>query len=218
MEKTHLGRRLREPDVTGVASELARLERRRDGVTVADLAASGVDNVGPALHLAKHFSVEEVLRFGVKRAVDSDNVADLDHVLDGLVVDKVELLLHGLGETVAVRVVKLAAERVHAAKHGKADAARGNSADVHAFNVVSTLDAIGNVPAWGSQSGITRNPKSCELQRGTQQHNAQRLADPKLGSGPSPYDRTEQNTGEHTRKLETKSKPNTQIKTTCATA
>jgi len=40
-----LGRRLREPDVAGVAGQLAAAQRRRDGLAVADLAARGVDNV-----------------------------------------------------------------------------------------------------------------------------------------------------------------------------
>ena len=44
-----LGRRLREPDVAGIACELAALEGAHDGVAVADLAAGRVHDVAAAL-------------------------------------------------------------------------------------------------------------------------------------------------------------------------
>src|ERR1700683_4608468 len=53
---------LGEPDVAGVACELAALARRDDRVAVADLAARGVDQIGAPLHLRQQLRVEQVFR------------------------------------------------------------------------------------------------------------------------------------------------------------
>ena len=71
-----LRRRLREPDVARVAGQLTALARLGDGVAVADLAAGGVDEEGPALHPPDQLGVEKVLGLGVQRRVDRDDVAD----------------------------------------------------------------------------------------------------------------------------------------------
>ena len=70
-------RRLREPDVSGVARELSAFERPHDRVAIADLAARGVHEIGPALHLGEKPVVEQVLGLGVKRRVDRDDIANL---------------------------------------------------------------------------------------------------------------------------------------------
>src|SRR5580693_2905631 len=51
-------RRLWEPDVSGVARELSAFEPPHDGVAIADLAACGVHEIGPALHLGEKLVVE----------------------------------------------------------------------------------------------------------------------------------------------------------------
>src|SRR5687767_8935586 len=43
--------------------------------------------------------------------------------------------------------MQLHIERLHAAQHREPDAARSDSADIHAFDVVRALDAVRNVPA-----------------------------------------------------------------------
>ena len=58
-----------------------------------------------------------------------------------------ELLLDLLRQAMLVVVVQLDVERLQAAQHGEADAAGGDRADVHAFEVIGALDAIGDVPA-----------------------------------------------------------------------
>ena len=50
-------------------------------------------------------------------------------------------------EPVAVGIVELHVERFQPAQHGQTDAARGDGADGHAFDVVGPLDAVGDVPA-----------------------------------------------------------------------
>src|ERR1700730_13900596 len=63
---------LREPDVTGVAGELAAFERAHDRVAVADFSACRVHDISPTFHFRKHRIVEEVLGLGMQRAVDGD--------------------------------------------------------------------------------------------------------------------------------------------------
>ena len=75
-------RRLREPDVAGIAGELTAFEGADDGVTVADFAPRCVHEISATLHFGEKLVVEEALGFRMKRRVDRDDVADLDHVLD----------------------------------------------------------------------------------------------------------------------------------------
>ena len=110
-----LRRRLREPDVAGIARELAALQRADDGVAVADLAARGVHEIGAALHHADQLVVEQVLGLGMQRRVDGDHVADLDQRLDVRVEGEAELLLDLLRQAVLVGVVQLARRRASAA-------------------------------------------------------------------------------------------------------
>ncbi len=58
-----------------------------------------------------------------------------------------ELLLHLLRQPVLVVVMQLDVERLEPAQRREADAARRDGADIHAFEVVGALDAIGDVPA-----------------------------------------------------------------------
>eukprot|EP00050_Salpingoeca_kvevrii_P005681 m.285082 g.285082 ORF g.285082 m.285082 type:complete len:437 (+) comp11291_c0_seq1:127-1437(+) len=142
-----LGRRLGEPDIAGVASKVTRLEGSGNGVLVADLAASSVDDVGAALHLLDHFLVEHVLCLRVEGAVDGHDVADLDKALGVLVPGEVEFLLDLGREAVAVGVVKLDIKGVEAAQDRKANATGSNSANVHTLDIIGALDAVGDVPA-----------------------------------------------------------------------
>ena len=58
-----------------------------------------------------------------------------------------EFLLDRLGQPVLVVVMQLDVERLQPAQRREADAAGGDGADIHAFEVVGALDAIGDVPA-----------------------------------------------------------------------
>ena len=110
-------RGLWEPDVAGVPGKLAALERPRDRVAVADLAARGVDDVGAALHLGDQGVVEEVLGLGMQRRVDRDDVADSYERLDVRVEGHAELALDLLGKPVPIRVVEPHLERLEASEH-----------------------------------------------------------------------------------------------------
>ena len=128
--------RLGEPDVAGIASQLAGLERACDPVAVADLPAGGVDDVGAALHLPDHLVVEEVLGLRVKRRVDGHHVAVRDHLRGRLVEGDAELLLDLLREPVAIGVVQADVEGLQPAQHGGADSPRGDGAHLHPLQVV----------------------------------------------------------------------------------
>ncbi len=136
-----LGGWLWEPDIASVTGEVAILKRFGNGVAITDFAASGVDDVGTAFHVRKHVGVEQVLRFGVQRAVDGHHVTDRDHFFHGVaavaVVDEVQFLFDFLGQTVTVAVVQLAVERMHPAQDGKADTPSSNGPDVHALYIHS---------------------------------------------------------------------------------
>jgi hypothetical protein len=58
-----------------------------------------------------------------------------------------EFLLDFLGQAVLVGVMQLDVERLQPAQDRESDAACGDGTDIHAFEIVSVLDAIGDVPA-----------------------------------------------------------------------
>ena len=89
-------RRLREPDVAGIAGELPAFERADDGVTVADFAPRCVHEIRATLHSGNKLVIEETLRFRMKRRVDRDDVADFDHVLEIGMPCEIQFLLDRL--------------------------------------------------------------------------------------------------------------------------
>ena len=81
-----LGRRLWEPHVAGISSQMPTLERIRDSVPIADLAARRIDDIGAPFHLGDERRIEEVLRFRVQRRVDGDHIANANHGLHAATV------------------------------------------------------------------------------------------------------------------------------------
>ena len=62
-------RRLREPNVSRIARELATFERAHDSITIANLAARRVHDVAAAFHHADQLVVEHGLGLGVSGAL-----------------------------------------------------------------------------------------------------------------------------------------------------
>ena len=58
-----LCRRLRKPNVTRIAGELAALQSTHDRVDIDDLGAGGIHNVTASLHHADQLVVEHVFGF-----------------------------------------------------------------------------------------------------------------------------------------------------------
>jgi hypothetical protein len=141
------GRRLGEPYVSGVSGELAAFQRPDDGVTVADLAAGGVDDVGAAPHGRDQLVVEQALGSGVERRVDRHHVAVRHHRRSALVERDAKLTLGLFWQPVQVGVAQLHIEWLEPPEHRQADPPGRHRPDRHAFQVVGPLHAVGNVPA-----------------------------------------------------------------------
>ena len=156
--------RLREPDVTGVSGELSAFECSHDGISVADLPPGGVDYVSASLHRRDELVVEEMLRLGMKRRVDRDDVAIRDHRGRGLVEGETQLLLHLCRKSVTVGVMQLDVERLQAPQDSEADPAGCDGPDGHAFDVIRPLDAIGDVPTAVDDPLVRRNVVANERQ------------------------------------------------------
>ena len=159
-----LRRWLREPDIARIAGKLTAFERPHDGIAVADFSARRVHDISAALHLGNHSVVEEMLGLRMQRTIDGDDIADLDHVLDVWMPGQIEFFFHRLRQPVAVIIVQMHIEGFQAFQHGKANAAGGDRADMHAFDVIGTLDAIGDVPAALHHPLIGRNVIANERQ------------------------------------------------------
>jgi hypothetical protein len=56
-----------------------------------------------------------------------------------------------------VGVMELDVEGLQPLKHGKTDAAGADSADIHAFEVIGALDAVGDVPAASDDPTVRRD-------------------------------------------------------------
>ena len=78
--------RLWEPNVSRIAGEPAAFKSMDDVISITYLGTCGIDKVRAALHLIQNPRVEEMLRRGIKRGMDADNIADLCHLLGSCVV------------------------------------------------------------------------------------------------------------------------------------
>src|SRR5262249_15848826 len=63
------------------------------------------------------------------------------------VISGAEALFKDIGKPMPLRVVKSHVEGLETLQYGLADAPCCDDSDVHAFQVVSSLDTVGNVPA-----------------------------------------------------------------------
>ena len=98
---------LREPDIPGIAGEMAALEGADNRIAVADLGARCVHDVGATLHLRDELVVEEILGLWMQRRIDRDHVADLDHVFDRGVPGETELHLQSAGQALPIEIMEL---------------------------------------------------------------------------------------------------------------
>ena len=70
---------------------------------------------------------------------------------------EVQLFFDRLRQTVAVIIVQMHIEGFQAPQYGKPNAAGGDGADMHAFDVIGALHAIGDIPAALHHPLIGRN-------------------------------------------------------------
>lgn len=146
-ERVVLGRRLGEPNVTTVSAEVSRLEGVSDILLDDDGTAGGIDEPRALLHLGDELLVEEAAGLLVQRAVDGDNVALCEHLLEVLDAAAANLLLDLSGQGLVVEVEQLlAVEGLEAAEHTLADAADGDGANDLVLEVVLVLGDLCDVP------------------------------------------------------------------------
>ena len=83
----------------------------------------------------------------MKRRVDRDDIANLDHVFNIRMPDEIELLLDRFRKAVTIRVVQMHVEGLQAAQHREADPAGGDRAHMHALDIIGARDTVGDVLA-----------------------------------------------------------------------
>lgn len=142
-----LGCRLGEPDITTVAAQVAALEGLGD-VLLDDNGATGrVDEPRAGLHLGNQLLVEQTARLLVQGAVDGDDVALGDELLQGIDAAAANLLLDLVRQRLVVVVEQLLAVKgLEAAQDTLADAADSDGADNLALQVKLVLGGLGDVP------------------------------------------------------------------------
>lgn len=141
---------LREPDVSTVTAEVTGGQRLGD-VLLDDNGTTGrVDQPGSWLHLGDQLLVEETTGLLVERAVDGDDVALGEHVLE-LVDPAAANLLLDLGlEWLVVKVEELlAVEGLETTEDALTDAADGHGTDDLALEIELVLGGTGDIPLTG---------------------------------------------------------------------
>ena len=139
-------RRLRKPHVARIAGDVAGFERAHHGVGFDQRPARGVDQVGAALHLGEHLVVEEVPRRWIERHLQVDDIDAAHQRVRVGVEGQAQLLLDLRAQPVRIGIVQVQVEGLQPAQHRQADPACGDRAEMHAFDVVAALDAIGDIP------------------------------------------------------------------------
>lgn len=146
-ERVILGGGLGEPDITTVATEVARLEGLSDILLDDDGTAGGVDEPSTGLHLRNEVLVEETAGLLVQGAVNSDDITLGEHLLEIIDATATDLLL-GLGGEGLVVVVEelLAVEGLEAPEDALTDTTDGDGTDDLALEIELVLGDGGNVP------------------------------------------------------------------------
>jgi hypothetical protein len=115
--------------------------------TDADGSTSGVDEPSTLLHLGDEFLVEHTLGLLVKRAVDGDNVALGEHLLEALNSAAANFLLGLSVEGLIVKVEEfLGVEGYETSQDTFTDTADTDGSDDLAFDIERVLGNGGNVP------------------------------------------------------------------------
>lgn len=142
-----LGSGLGEPDITTVASEVARLEGLGNVLLDDDGTAGSVDEVRALLHLGDELLVEETLGLLVQRAVDGDNITLGKHLLQVLDAAAANLLLLLGAKRLVVEVQQLLAVKgLEAAQDALTNATDSDGADNLVLKIVLLLGNSSDVP------------------------------------------------------------------------
>src|SRR5229473_4915994 len=142
-----LRRRLWEPHVARITRELSAFECPDYCISLTYLATCGVHDIRAALHFANERITEHMLGLWVKRAVDGHHVANTHHRFDRGMIGHVQFPLDVSRKPMLIRVMQFDIERFQPPQDRRTDPACANCSDLHAFQIVSTDDTVGDVPA-----------------------------------------------------------------------
>lgn len=145
------GSGLGEPDITTIASKVARLEGLGNILLDDNGTTSGVDEVRALLHLGDQLLVEHTLGLLVQRAVDGDNIALLQHLFKAVNTTAANLLLFLLAQRLVVKVQQLlAVEGLEAAQDTLTDTADSDGTDDLVLKIVLLLGDGSDIPVTAS--------------------------------------------------------------------
>jgi len=138
---------LREPHITTITVELAGREGFGDVFLDDDGTTGSVDEPCTLLHLGDQLLVEQASCLFVERAVDGDNIALSQHLLEILNTSAANLLLHLGFEGLVIKVQQLlAVEGLETAEHTLTNTTNSHGTDDLAFKIVFVLGNSCNVP------------------------------------------------------------------------
>lgn len=128
-------------------TKMSRLQSLSHSILVDNGPAGGVHQPGSLLHLGDEFLVEESLGLLVEGAVDGDDIALGDHLLEALHATAADLLLGLLRQGIVVEVEEfLAVEGLQTAEDTLSNPADGYRSDDFSLQVELVLGHGGHIP------------------------------------------------------------------------
>jgi len=142
-----LGSRLHVPNITSVATELTAFQSRGNSILVADGTTSGVDEPCTLLEVLEQLGVHQSAGTLVKRAVDGNDIALRDKLLEVLDAAGIHSLGSGSGEGSIVVVEELlGVEGLEALENAVADTTSTDGADNLALEIKGVASNIRDLP------------------------------------------------------------------------
>ncbi|KAH3671631.1 hypothetical protein OGAPHI_000336 [Ogataea philodendri] len=158
---------LREPDVSTVASELARLDCGCNVLSNTDGTSGGVDQPGALLEVLEQVCVDQALGSSVQWTVDRDNVGLRNKLLQVLDSSGTNLFFGFLRQRLVVVVQQLLrVERKESFQDSVANSSSTNGGNNLTFDVKGVLGNLGDVPAARDDLLVGRNKVSHQHQDG----------------------------------------------------
>ena len=142
-----LGSGLHIPHITSVAAELSAGKGSSNSVLVADGTTSGVDEPCTLLEVLEQLGVDQSTGTLVKRAVDSDNIALRDELLEVLDAARLHSLGSGSGERSVVVVEELlGVEGLQTLENAVADATSTDGPNDLALHIKGVAGNVRDLP------------------------------------------------------------------------
>ena len=162
-----LGSRLWEPDITTIAAEVAGFDSLCDVLLDDNGTTSSVNEPRARFHLRNELLVKQALGLLVQWAIDCDDVALGEHLLEILDAATANLLLNLRAERLVVVVQQfLAVEGFESAQDTLPNATNGNGANNLILQIVLILSNTGDVPVTTSDHLMSRHEVAHKSENG----------------------------------------------------